>query len=291
MDSAQVAAQPITYAVAAPATAAPVYAPAPTYAQPATPASLAPVVQGYAPQPVQYGIGGQSVAPVQYAPYAAPQYLVAPPMQQQYVQQQQLAERFNVGQAPTQQQPNVTLSSATVDVINALGIEAPAKLNSYALTLEDAILKQHAMLQQAQERMKAMETILTDPDQLSKYTVEYFTHVVPVETAAPAPAAQPQYTEAELQAAYAQQAAEQQAAEQQAAYEQQVAAQQQYQYSPQTPQIPMGAGQNGTPAVKPAEAWANLRRMAQVDPKNAWRYLNQMPADAFSSKILVVDQG
>lgn len=87
--------------------------------------------------------------------------------------------------------------SSTEELIQQFGPRAAEILNEYACNLEDQL---QALTQQYQESMaynvrsfetvqalaphiqryQAMETLLTDPNRLAQYTVDYFTHVQPL---------------------------------------------------------------------------------------------------------------
>lgn len=87
--------------------------------------------------------------------------------------------------------------SSTEELIQQFGPRAAEILNEYACQLEDQL---QALAQQYQESMaynvrsfetiqalvphiqryQAMETLLTDPDRLAAYTVDYFTYVQPL---------------------------------------------------------------------------------------------------------------
>lgn len=282
--------------VAAQQVAQPVYsapAVAPVAAPVAAPQSLGAVVQNYAPQ--QQFVQPNSFAAPQYAPIAS--QAIQPQFAPQYqpIQVQAPDFRYQVGPAPyaqnqlpfQQQQPQITLSADTLEVVEAFGVEAPAKLNRYALTLEDAVVKQHQLLQAQNERMAAMEAILTDPDRLSDYTIRYFTEVVPVESQLD------QLQKQQIQAQQEQQLMAQLQAQQELEYQQQLVAQQQLERQQyQMPQIPLGAGvpqQNGR--VNPQAVWDQFRAVATARPDEAWKILDQMPREALASKLLFIDNG
>ena len=76
--------------------------------------------------------------------------------------------------------PN-SLSEASKDVLDYFGSEAPKILNDYAIELEDKYIKTDNQLKEAVELLKelseehkAYEKILTDPDTLADYTIEFF---------------------------------------------------------------------------------------------------------------------
>ncbi len=76
--------------------------------------------------------------------------------------------------------PN-SLSEASKDVLDYFGSEAPKILNDYAVEIEDKYIKTDKQLQEAVELLKelseehkAYEEILTDPNTLADYTIEFF---------------------------------------------------------------------------------------------------------------------
>ncbi len=112
-------------------------------------------------------------------------------------------------------------------------------------------------MEQLTAQGKAMEHILTDPDQLADYTNRFFTEVYPVDaddTVAQAPVAQQQYR-------------------------------QDYNM-PAPPAAGAGAGVN----VDPRSQWEGFAKTMDQSPENAWRYLSQMGPEAIRSKLLFMDQ-
>jgi len=139
-------------------------------------------------------------------------------------------------------------------------VEAPAVLNQYAVTLEDALISQNETLEQIQLRSAAMEHILTDPDQLADYTDRFFTEVYPVDlNEAPALGAS-----------------------------QNVNPYQQQSYN--MPAVPAGAAA-GAPNANPETQWNQFGAVMNRNPEQAWRYLSNMSPDAFRQKLLVMDNG
>jgi len=73
------------------------------------------------------------------------------------------------------------VSPASLEVIDHFGADAPAVLNEYSCTLEDALLTRYSqleesvgLLQELAQEHQAYEAILTDPDILADYTCEFF---------------------------------------------------------------------------------------------------------------------
>lgn len=156
----------------------------------------------------------------------------------------------------TAQQPQApALSEESAAVVNHFGIEAPAVLNQYATTLEDALIQQDQALNTVASRAQAMELILTDPDQLADYTNRFFTEVYPVDIDQPA---QPETTY-----------------------------QPQYDQMPAVPAASSAAGRR----VDPNSQWEGFSQTMNQAPDQAWRYLSQMSPEAIRSKLLFMDAG
>ena len=62
------------------------------------------------------------------------------------------------------------LSEDTQDVLETFGLEAPSKLNAYAIAVEDALLAQVERLQQAQEEIVRLKALLEEHN--INYTTE-----------------------------------------------------------------------------------------------------------------------
>ena len=199
-----------------------------------------------------------------------PQYQMVPQDTQQY--SQNLQAQPWLYQAPTDQQisynsasttptsyPTSTatqpaqLSEATAAVVNHFGIEAPAILNEYSVTLEDTLIQQNENMEALALRAGAMEHILTDPDQLADYTNRFFTEVYPVDE--------------EVDYGYSQQ------------------------YKPQYDQFPAvpAASTGNARGNDPETQWNGFNQTMEQNPEQAWRYLSQMSPDALRSKLLFLD--
>jgi hypothetical protein len=173
-----------------------------------------------------------------------------------------------------------------LEVLNHFGTEAPALLNRYACTVEDALLQQAQQstealqqLQQLGHNLQQMELVLnatlednqaynlltTEPELLADYVNDFFGPEGPVPIELPqdrlaadvaaagyAPAGQPQ------QAPY------------------------------QRPQMEMPApgGQAGGGAN---EFWQTFEHVSRNQPDQLWRLLAQAPPDALRSRVLVSD--
>jgi len=166
------------------------------------------------------------------------------------------------------------VSPESLEVINHFGADAPAVLNDYACRVEDSLITTNqqlneavALLQEINEEHKAYEQILTDPDVLADYTCEFFgpQGPYPVEE----DQAQGQYVGNPGITPQQQQAA----ADQRFARPQMPV--------PPQPQAPENTG----------DFWNNFGTLADKDPANAWRYLNQaqQTPDIFRNKMLVME--
>ena len=164
------------------------------------------------------------------------------------------------------------VSEASLEIIDHFGPDVPKVLNDYSCQLEDALIQTNQqlieavnLLQELSAEHKAYETILTDPDVLADYTCEFFgengPYPVPEEQAAPA-APQMQAVGTQLQRPVAPE-------------------------RPQMPVPPQPQAQQGNPV----EFWNSFGNLADRDPANAWRYLNQAQAnpDVFRQKMLVME--
>ena len=173
------------------------------------------------------------------------------------------------------------VSPESLEVINHFGADAPAVLNNYAVQIEDALVTTNNQLQEAvgllkeiQAEHQSYEKILTDPDVLADYTCEFFgengPYPVQEEQAGQVvgnPGITPQQQAAALQ-------------------QQQAAAAQQQFARPQMPVPPQPQAQENT-----GDFWNNFGNLADKDPANAWRYLNQaqQTPDIFRNKMLVME--
>ena len=166
------------------------------------------------------------------------------------------------------------VSPESLEVINHFGADAPAVLNDYACRVEDSLVTTNqqlneavSLLQEINEEHKAYEQILTDPDVLADYTCEFFgpEGPYPVEE----DQAQGQYVGNPGITPQQQQAA----ADQRFARPQMPV--------PPQPQAPENTG----------DFWNNFGSLADKDPANAWRYLNQaqQTPDIFRNKMLVME--
>ena len=166
--------------------------------------------------------------------------------------------------SPTSTAPEPQLSQASAAVVNHFGLEAPAILNQYSTTLEDALIQQHQTLEQIATRGMAMEQILTDPDHLADYTNRFFTEVYPTDLRT----------------------------DEQIAVDEARAAMQQQSYQPNYDQVPAvpAAATGGQPQQDPNMQWEQFGQVMNQAPDQAWRYLNNMSPEALRAKLLFLDQ-
>jgi hypothetical protein len=232
----------------------PAYYPSPTTSYPAAfstgiPISLPQVTPVYSPS---YPSVLQNV-PAQYAPTQAPQ---------------EVEDGYLSG-----------VSNESLEVLQHFGAEAPALLNRYACTVEDALLAQAEQtgttmqqLQQLAQNMSQMEVILnaaiednnaynyltTDPDLLADYVNDFFG------PEGPAPVELPQdRLRAEVEA---------------------------NQRPYQRPEMPMPAPSGRGGGVNPEDFWAQFNEVATTRPDQLWMLLDQVQNQApelLTSKWLV----
>jgi hypothetical protein len=167
------------------------------------------------------------------------------------------------------------VSNESLEVLQHFGAEAPALLNRYACTVEDALLAQAQQSTQAIEQLQqlhgnlrqlevalgatlednqAYNLLTTDPDLLADYVNEFFgpNGPVPIET--------PQdRLQADVNAGG---------------------------YGYQRPQMQMPAPGYQAP---PSDFWSNFAQVAERQPDQLWRVLSQAPADALRGKLLISD--
>ena len=250
-------------------------------------------VVGLLSSPVQLPfLGQQSPATQEYgqANYSSPQ---APSYNNQAPQTSQPLSGSNQAYSNNSSQTSQAISDQqllsngvspeSLEVINHFGADAPAVLNNYAVQIEDALVKTNSQLQEAvgllkeiQAEHQSYEKILTDPDVLADYTCEFFGENGPYpvqEEQAGQVVGNPGITPEQQAAALQQQQA--------------AAAQQQQQFArPQMPVPPQPQAQENT-----GDFWNNFGNLADKDPSNAWRYLNQaqQTPDIFRNKMLVME--
>jgi hypothetical protein len=164
------------------------------------------------------------------------------------------------------------VSEASLNVIDYFGADAPAVLNNYACTIEDALILSNNQLLQAvnllqdmSQEHRAYEAILTDPDILADYTVEFFGENGPYPVPDEAPAYVQQVGQQFVRPAGAMPVA------------------------PQRPEMPAPP----QPQIQgnPGDFWNSFGSLADRDPANAWRYLNQASSnpEVFRQKLLVME--
>jgi hypothetical protein len=178
-----------------------------------------------------------------------------------------------------------SVSDESLEVLNHFGSEAPALLNRYACTVEDALLQQAQQstealqqLQQLGENLQQMELVLgatlednqaynlltTEPELLADYVNDFFG------PDGPAPVELPQDRLAADVAA--------------AGYEPSAQIQPQTYQRPQM-DMPAPGGQAGAAG----DFWQAFQDVSRNQPDQLWRLLAQAPPDALRSRVLVSD--
>lgn len=214
---------------------------------------------------------------------------------QTYLPQQTQAYSQGI-QAPTQSYSNVetqqsnlandeylaSVSEESLEVLNHFGAEAPALLNRYACTVEDALIQQaeqtaeqiakveelvsnmeaaKTVINAAAEDNAAYHTMMTNPDLLSEYVNDFFgpEGPYPVETAEDRLAAEVEANQSRFQAPTPQ-------------------------YERPQMDIPTPGTQSSTGSD---DFWANFAAISEKNPSAAWQILSQAGPDALRSKVLV----
>ncbi len=163
------------------------------------------------------------------------------------------------------------VSPQSLEVIDHFGADAPAVLNEYACTVEDALIARYEQLTEAVQLLEelaqehqAYEKILTDPDVLADYTCEFFGENGP-------------YPVQDEQPAYG--------------YPEQQAYPEQEYYSPSLERASMPVPPSPQLDMDSQNFWDNFGNVAERDPANAWRYLSQAQRNpgVFRQKLLVME--
>ena len=241
-------------------------------------------VVGLLSSPVQLPFQGQQSSPtseVSQANYSSP---TAAPFSRQAPLTSQPGINNNQGYSNASSQASQEISQEqllangvspeSLEVINHFGPDAAAVLNNYSCQIEDSLIQTDSqlkesvsLLQELNNEHKIYEKILTDPDVLADYTVQFFGKNGPY----PIPDKQvaPTYQHVGQQTPQAAPQVRPQAA--------------QYQRPempvPPQPQAPENAG----------DFWNNFGNIAERDPQNAWRYLNTQTPETFRQKMLVME--
>ena len=167
------------------------------------------------------------------------------------------------------------VSPQSLEVIDHFGADAPAVLNDYACTVEDALIARYEQLTEAVQLLEelaqehqAYEKILTDPDVLADYTCEFFGENGP-------------YPVQEEQPGYGYQNT----------YEEQQAYPEQEYYTPSLERASMPVPPSPQFDMDSQNFWDNFGNVAERDPANAWRYLSQAQRNpgVFRQKLLVME--
>ena len=162
------------------------------------------------------------------------------------------------------------VSPQSLEVIDHFGADAPAVLNDYACTVEDALIARYEQLTEAVQLLEelaqehqAYEKILTDPDVLADYTCEFFGPNGPYPVQ------------------------EEQGYPEQQGYP----AQEQQYYTPSLERASMPVPPSPQLDMDSQNFWDNFGNVAERDPANAWRYLSQAQRnpDVFRQKLLVME--
>jgi hypothetical protein len=199
-------------------------------------------------------------------------------------------------------------------VLAHFGPEAPVKLNTYACTIEDALLESLQeqrnqanligdyaayvqellpILQGLEQQAAAMQHVLTDPDQLAEYTEGFFGPNGPAPVMTPGEQAQAALREGLVQPGgplmeradpYAMIPPEMRAAVERG----EVVLPGMQQQAPARPvqSMPQPAGMM---AGSRGELWGAFSQAMDVRPEAAWQVLDGMPPDVLRSKILFMD--
>lgn len=280
--------------------------PSPVWAAPST-----GIPQGYQPAPP---ISYPQAAPVYSEPAPAPQPAYPQTWQPQQTPVYPSAEQLQalVSQQVASQQAAASASQApddylsriseqSIEALKHFGPEAPAKLNAYAIEVEDALLealghqqrqahligeqqayieKAQSVLQAAEAERNAMMHILSDPETLADYTTKFFGPggVMPVQTPEEAERARLEQglvgDNGRLMPTY--NAGNFEPEQQQQAYAR-----------PQLPAMPQPNAP--APNTSPEAFWTSFSRQADMDITKAWQLLDQASPDQLRAKILVAE--
>lgn len=166
------------------------------------------------------------------------------------------------------------VSPQSLEVIDHFGADAPAVLNEYACTVEDALIARYEQLTEAVQLLEelaqehqAYEKILTDPDVLADYTCEFFGPNGPYPVQ------------------------EEQGYPEQQGYPEGYPAQEQQYYTPSLERASMPVPPSPQLDMDSQNFWDNFGTVAERDPANAWRYLSQAQRNpgVFRQKLLVME--
>jgi hypothetical protein len=204
------------------------------------------------------------------------------------------------------------LSNESLEVLSHFGPETPKKLNTYSCQLEDALLQavehqrqqaealqeQYAYIEQVQEVLaaaaaerEAMQTILTDPDQLAAYVKGFYAEDGPYPVQTRGEEAQSRLAEGlavieqgQMMGGYRRPDMDLISEAQQ----QQLIAEQQAQQPFQRPTMPMPSPQAGS-RMAGAGLWSDFSQLMDTRPQDAWRLLDQASPEDLRRKVLIAE--
>lgn len=186
------------------------------------------------------------------------------------------------------------ISDASLEVLSYFGAEAPAQLNEYACHVEDALLealdhqenqadvitqqqqyieRAQAVLSAAEAEREGMMAILSDPDELSNYTMEFFGPNGPVPTMTPGEQAEASLREGMVGPDGPLMPNPYQG-EEQAGY--------------QRPQMPMPTPGGGQPQGR-RDVWGAFSQAMDLNPQMAWALLDQARPEELRTKVFAME--
>ena len=214
------------------------------------------------------------------AQYSAPQTYSQQVSTPAYLPQQeaQFSPQQQAQPAPASDAYLSQISDASLEVLEHFGAEAPALLNQYACSVEDALIEQvqrgqsqSLMLQAAGEERAAMNLMLTDPDVLADYVNDFYGPNGPYPTETSEETAAREQFEARAQ------------------FEAEIEAQEQGRVPQSFSRPEMDMPTPGRQVNQANDFWGGFSQMMDQNPEQAWQYLSQAPQGSLSTKMLVQD--
>ena len=217
--------------------------------------------------PVQSPFQAQPSAPTSYSPANYGQAVSPQVTQQSAPQTWSTSQAYSPSSSPTYSEAP---SQESQHVLEAFGSEAPAILNNYALQLEGLLDSAVAWGQEMTQTLKgyadfsvqshtenlAYNEILTNPDVLSDYTLQFFGPEGPYPVyEGEADLETPGYRTEQVEPTFG-----------------------------EFPAPPTAAGPQ-----QPQNFWGNFNEMMSRDPQNAWRVLNQAQPQTVANKLFVME--